>query len=692
MKNPISYFNGSILIPWVLFLFVALSSVWVYQAGGRSGELRGNVPHLLSSQPLPAKIFDIARTEVPPNPENFQARELSYLFDYLDLKFIVLCGKLGLAHFLSLTKYLFTLCIVLIFWHLFRQMGLPLAANALCLLLFLTASSVFNFVYFHRSAKVGVALGMSLFILWLYRVMSRPNSRPNLLQSALGFLVVSATAWFDPQGFFFMALAVPLMGFVSIRDRNSKLSFAFIPVLLACFVHAFYRYFAGPALMRSWFGYVLDHPMHSFAAGDFIRGPVMQRGIDSAEVVINYFRIFSGSLPFSLGLIGLCAILLFNVISPSGRAKKIDSLGLVMGLVTLGMVFMVYVMGIKYSRFVFQPRQIRGIYALPAIICFLFLWGFTVKRLFSRYAKVRYGVYALLVGIVASNIIHLPDHKRRMDEDFLGAHDGVAEMVSALRTLDRSVPGLPRTMWSDPFFESFRYPVTGKSHADISSLDLESSDPASHLDRLFKVIVSSNFEVRAPNALTEYAFRPPFLYRNIVVKEREEKKRVTKQRCVAFLSVFKGEANSPYSGLLENGTQFLLRLCANENEEPDMQLDIPIANGGMTILSTNAIGQTQGLKGLSERNQQGNLVNHPVAPERLYFLFNRKQSRFLSNKLPKPPGKMLFEVYASRDVDSPIRKIGTLVTTTWGLAIEENHLEALLGEQEKRLASLNLPP
>lgn len=67
----------------------------------------------LSGQPLLSKLYN---SNILDNGL-FQARELSYFFDFIDCRFIIWCAVHGCYHFLSLTHYLFSILIGLIIWQ-----------------------------------------------------------------------------------------------------------------------------------------------------------------------------------------------------------------------------------------------------------------------------------------------------------------------------------------------------------------------------------------------------------------------------------------------------------------------------------------------------------------------------------------------------------------------------------------------
>src|SRR2546427_124721 len=87
-------------------LLLLVGAFWIaaaqsLQLGVLNNEGYWYLPYYLSDRPLLAKVFDSRYTEVG----LYQARELSYLFDWLDSIFIAACVHVGVPHFLSVTYF-----------------------------------------------------------------------------------------------------------------------------------------------------------------------------------------------------------------------------------------------------------------------------------------------------------------------------------------------------------------------------------------------------------------------------------------------------------------------------------------------------------------------------------------------------------------------------------------------------------
>ena len=103
-------------------------------------EMDVRLPFYMSDTPLLNKIFDsdILDTSL------YRARELSYLFDFVDSKFIQFCIENGLPHFLSLTHYIASIAIGCLLWlFCVRELKLHSLVGIGWLALFWTSPSIF---------------------------------------------------------------------------------------------------------------------------------------------------------------------------------------------------------------------------------------------------------------------------------------------------------------------------------------------------------------------------------------------------------------------------------------------------------------------------------------------------------------------------------------------------------------------
>ena len=442
-------------LSFVLFFSIIAVSIVTYQKGGRfEEEHQTTIPHFLSDQPVLPKIFDIMHTEALPSTGNFTARELSYFFDFVDLKLMVASGQLGFIHFLSTVKYLFIVLILIISWIAYRRdFKLDWVFSTLLLLLFLTTPPVFHYVYFHRTAKIGVALCLTGFLLWMYHVFSRPEVKVRVGGWLLCFSVASAAMLFDMQGFFFIMLATALLGAVLLvrllmmalgtRTPVFKLAIVFSSVLCAWGFHVFYKYFFAFKLIKWLNGYEATASLQTL---HWDRIWVKNGWWLALDLMFDYFRHFSGSLPTNYAWYFLGLIILFNTFFvPSdvrwrwfGKEFYLNEIGVAMLAVCVGIVLMNFVSATKVDA-IYYPAVRLIVYGLPATVLFLFGFAISIQRLTALYPKTKLLLYAGLASLVIHNTIALPQHKKLLDSQGEGSVAYLEDIIFTLR--HRKDPG-----------------------------------------------------------------------------------------------------------------------------------------------------------------------------------------------------------------------------------------------------------
>ena len=103
LNNFLKWANGysekiSILHVLLLSFLLALISIVTMEKGVLHQEMCIRLPFYLSDTPMLHKIFDSQIVD----GDMYQARELSYVFDFLDCKFVEFSMGKGFPHFLSM--------------------------------------------------------------------------------------------------------------------------------------------------------------------------------------------------------------------------------------------------------------------------------------------------------------------------------------------------------------------------------------------------------------------------------------------------------------------------------------------------------------------------------------------------------------------------------------------------------------
>lgn len=197
----------------------------LYSAGGSLHvESISFLNNYLADRSLPAIIFDPARNDWG----LYQARELSYLIDWLDVQFIAFSARKGVIHFYSLSSIIFlTLCVFI------QQYGGRLLFPKLqswiitILSLFFLLNPCVSGNIFFRSSKHGCALCFTLVIYLTLAILTGKGKKYWKWQIAGIALGLITATLFDRQGAFFTAAytsAAGLLLFVISGQQDGKYS------------------------------------------------------------------------------------------------------------------------------------------------------------------------------------------------------------------------------------------------------------------------------------------------------------------------------------------------------------------------------------------------------------------------------------------------------------------------------------
>ena len=241
---------------------------WFWKGGVLELEVLQFIQQYLDGRSLLRKVFDPYANDFG----TYQARELSYFFDYLDAQVFRRLMAMDITWFIPATAILASALIVTVFFvSVRRYRAIPPLTAGLLLLLYLT-----NYVHavtmgvFYRSTKpllAPVLMATAFFIATLLRVPERgqpafdgaqasPSDRPgaeprNLL---IVFALFCTMALLDRQGFFYAAVGVLVLAGAAILRRVRWGVVAAGIAAVAC-MHL-YNVWLGPALVSAVSGYV----------------------------------------------------------------------------------------------------------------------------------------------------------------------------------------------------------------------------------------------------------------------------------------------------------------------------------------------------------------------------------------------------------------------------------------------------
>lgn len=415
----------SLLLPLALSLVMSALSIYCHHGGVLHYEAERRIPFYLSDAPVLVKLYDSDYIE----GGLYQARELSYFFDYLDAKFIALCVAAGYPHFLSLTHYVFLILISLILWKFgVDQLGLSPWLGSGVLLLFWTSPPVFFGGVFFRTAKIGLSLLLVILYWMIFCALGRmkydPGSRlTNRTWWSCFGLSLGATL-FDQQGVFMCGVAVVFLGFWFYRERNKNapaLASAFAAAIVAFML---YNYIVDPSITLSLESYWPDFKYQHLPWAELGEKPVAF-AVSGLELYLDAVRFLLGNIP-----VWAAAVIVLGL---AGWALP-EGLGLVVSQTVL--IWALNVLMILRHPAMVWPDVRRGYYFLPVTTMFAMTLCLTLSRLKQRIKLPNWFLPVLLTAAIAGNIAALPRHNAIFRNGSLSAsYKSTPILLDALRNL-----------------------------------------------------------------------------------------------------------------------------------------------------------------------------------------------------------------------------------------------------------------
>ena len=407
-------------------------------------EVEGRLPYYLSGGSLPGKLYDSDYLDLG----MYQARELSYFFDYIDCQFIACCVALGHPHFLSLTQYAFLVLISLVLWRFgVEELKLERWIGLCVLLLFWTTPAVFLGGTFFRTAKIGVALAVVVLYRRIFRILRTARENPGFCLSARSWLVCFGWAWaatlFDRQGIFMVGVIIFFLGFWywGYREKSTpRLMGAFIAALGLSFI---YDYIVAPLLTLSLNNYWPDFKYQHLPWAELTERPLyfVTSGL---SLYFDTVRFFFGNMPqwgAVLVVIGLvCLALATGAGGQAGKPFYRGALGLCLSQ-TLLIWVMILLMVLRHDALLW-PDVRRGYYLLPVVSMFGMTLLLALSRIQPQRLLPKWCLALFLGGAILGNIIALPRHDAIFRAGSLSAsYQSTPALLDALRNLRN--PGYP---------------------------------------------------------------------------------------------------------------------------------------------------------------------------------------------------------------------------------------------------------
>ena len=365
----------------------------------------------------------------------YQARELSYVFDYLDTRFFLfLLRKFGVTLFIPLSAFVSTILIILVFRRGVRKTlpGLDRITAELLLLPFLTCYVVVSTMgFFYRSAKPMLAPVLLALLFQIVRTAQARARDPGLekrwtlvtRQSLVTFVLLVIAALLDRQGFFYLLSACSLF-FVHFLITRQLKDLLVASIAAAIFAHL-YNMVIGPAIIWAINAQVPDYRFQQIPAEAWAKLPL--NCLQAAHLLFaNLVAMAGGNLVAGYVVVGLVAAwlvwraIVFYKGSEAGKRlehyKSTRSLAIVYAV----MIFALHVLmfGVMIARHGYVYAWIDHwywYYPLPFLIVTLFGLAFLLNNVLPRLRTVQLRLVRLaLVMIALSNLAHLPRYRAIM--------------------------------------------------------------------------------------------------------------------------------------------------------------------------------------------------------------------------------------------------------------------------------------
>lgn len=408
-SEKISLFH--IIILGILF---SLISIIFMQGGFLYEDMYIRLPYYMTEKPLLNMLFESRVLD----DGCYRARELCYLLDIIDFKFVKFSIENGFPHFLSLMHYILSIATGCVLWlFCVKELNLRPLMGIGWLVLFWTSPSIF-FNSLNRTGKIWVTFLTAILFYFIYRMVvakkevSRFSPAYFLYFSVMIFMMI----FLDEQGIFFVIAALIFLAIWSFFVRNKNFNIMLLIGVTIILFHVVYRYLIAPQLTFMLNGFRPDFNYQNFPVMDFIGKPgtYFLSGLSS---YIDCLRFLTGNPPWLVA----SGLLIFFIIFPvyylrttpdlSNDSKKIFLLAIIELLIaSLLLPVLMHSLMLLRSSVLVLPEIRRVYYWSPTVI----VLTMTLAILTSIFYKSRVPKWLVITAMclaVTGNIIALSGHK-----------------------------------------------------------------------------------------------------------------------------------------------------------------------------------------------------------------------------------------------------------------------------------------
>ncbi len=453
----------SLIHALVISLIFAGFSMAYHQGGILHPEMETYLPYYLSDKPLLNKLYDSKALDL----NLFQARELSYLFDFLDSKFVELTVNIGRPQFLSIVHYLFSIAIGCMLWlFAVKELKLnPLTGLGL-LALFWTSPSIFLGGIIFRTAKIGVALLIAALYVYLYKFSAsyKSGDRPHVSTGrwVLYFTILFCMTLFDKQGVYLNITAIIFAVIWGIKFRDRNLHTMILIGTASLLLHELYNYVVAPQLTLMLNGYLPNFSYQALPVQKLLQN-LPNYLIAGIYLYVETFRFLIGNPPFAVGIILLVLAIFFPIFYarkyPAESAASLAFVNLAFLAVVATNCLMVIAMNtlmvLRHPPLMW-PDVSRVYYWLPTNIMLVMTLAVLVKLLSNARVLQRL-IVPVMVLAIAGNIAALPSHKVILTHGHLAEYyQSGPLLLDALARLDVASDAPNPSVAENPVYKFFK--------------------------------------------------------------------------------------------------------------------------------------------------------------------------------------------------------------------------------------------
>ncbi len=417
MKRSVSGTIGILrfYLPALLVSIVfTVASIIVMKGAFIHPELYERIPHLISSKPLIARIFDSRVMDY----DMYQARELSYLGDQIDAAVIFEMIQRGMPNMISTMHYLLgTMAVVMLYGFYRKDLGLGKAISLLLVALAWSAPCMLFGGNYFRTAKIGATVSMVAVCIVTYRLLARMRSGEGgkaREQWVLGGLALLMTLW-DRQGFYMALCLVALLVIMGGITREKRIISLLVPVLAAIGTSTLYNLFVAPSITYALNGYWPDFSYQQLPWKEIHRDlPILL-----ADGAILLWRELWFALGNRSAWITLCIFLSATYLAwrkdPSVKADVFkhrygQAAWIAFFITSVVMVIIMNALMLARMRGLYIPVFQRTYYTLPVTFLWLILLGIALARIRIMVPKKSRVLPIVCLLLLSGNLMAFPEH------------------------------------------------------------------------------------------------------------------------------------------------------------------------------------------------------------------------------------------------------------------------------------------